>query len=576
MGLEMALVCEETVVSTGVSKLLTLLITLQSAALASFGGDHDLSFDPKYFVDLPLRFSLNETSRAFDALPLSLNNTIAPSVLEEFLGQYFDVAGSDLVKSTPRDYNPSPTNFLPRVHNVTVRKWALQIHELWLELTRKVSPSVAMEPNKHTLLPLNYSVVVPGARFEEVYYWDSYWVIKGLLVSGMSETAQGVVENLMSLVERFGFVPNGARVYYENRSQPPLLSMMVRAVYAKTRDLSLLKRALPILLKEHAFWTSEPHEVRVRDKRGEEHRLSRFWANWDTPRPESFTIDMNVTRGMSKARAAQLYHDIATAAESGWDFSSRWMEDQQNLRTLRTSMIIPVDLNAYLFQMEKNIESFAKILGNHIVEARFAIAAKDRQRAIQRIHWNRKKGQWFDAWLFHDNCSLSETDNRTVVYEWEQKRLTYASNFIPLWAGVLPKGDVRKEKVIDALTMSGLVQPAGIATSLINTGQQWDYPNAWAPVVDMIIEGLDASGLMKGRVMALDISRNWLRSNFVAYQQVGKMIEKYDATSCGKIGGGGEYNPQTGFGWSNGVVLSLLHKYGWPADEPMFCPEPSP
>lgn len=94
------------------------------------------------------------------------------------MGQYFDVPGSDLVKSTPKDYNPSPTNFLPRVHNVTVRKWALQIHELWLELTRKVSPSVAMEPNKHTLLPLNYSVVVPGARFEEVYYWDSYWVIK--------------------------------------------------------------------------------------------------------------------------------------------------------------------------------------------------------------------------------------------------------------------------------------------------------------------------------------------------------------------------------------------------------------
>lgn len=568
--------CDETVVSTGVSKLLTLLITLQSAALASFGCDHDLSFDPKYYVDIPLRFSLNETARAFDALPRSANdNLIAPRVLEHFVGQYFDVPGSELIATTPKDFHSNPTNFLPRVQNVTVRKWALQIHELWLELTRKVSPAVAMEPLKHTLLPLNHAVVVPGARFKEVYYWDSYWVIKGLLVSGMSDTAQGVVENLMQLVERFGFVPNGARVYYENRSQPPLLSMMVRAVYGNTRNLSLLKRALPVLLKEHAFWTSEPHEVRVRDSSGEEHRLSRFWANWNTPRPESFTIDMNVTRGMNKTRAAQLYHDIATAAESGWDFSSRWMEDQQNLRTLRTSMIIPVDLNAYLFQMEKNIEYFAKILGNHTVEARFAIAAKDRQRAIQRILWSRNKGQWFDAWLSHDGCSLSEADNRTVVYEWQQKRRTYASNFIPLWAGVLPKGDARKEKVIEALEISGLVQPAGIATSIRNTGQQWDFPNAWAPVVDMIIEGLDASGLMRGRLMAKDISRNWLRSNFVAYQQVGKMIEKYDATSCGKIGGGGEYNPQTGFGWTNGVVLSLLQKYGWPADEPMFCLEPS-
>lgn len=94
------------------------------------------------------------------------------------MGQYFDVPGSDLIASTPKDFNPNPSNFLPRVQNVTVRKWALQIHELWLELTRKVSPSVAMEPNKHTLLPLNRSVVVPGNRFKEVYYWDSYWVIK--------------------------------------------------------------------------------------------------------------------------------------------------------------------------------------------------------------------------------------------------------------------------------------------------------------------------------------------------------------------------------------------------------------
>ncbi|KAG0571890.1 hypothetical protein KC19_VG051300 [Ceratodon purpureus] len=489
--------------------------------------------------------------------------------------QYFDTAGSDLIASTPRDYNPSPTNFLPRVQNVTVRKWALQIHELWLELTRKVSPSVAMHPEKHTLVPLNCSVVVPGARFKEVYYWDSYWVIKGLLVSGMTETAQGIVENLMELVERYGFVPNGARVYYENRSQPPLLSQMIRAVYTKTRDLTLLKRSLPILLKEYAFWTSAPHEVRVRDHKGEEHRLSRFWGHWNSPRPESFTIDINVTQGMNKTRAAHLYHDIATAAESGWDFSSRWMEDQQNMETLRTSMIIPVDLNVFLFQMEKNIEYFGKILVNQIVETRFANAAKDRYRAIQRILWSRKNGQWFDAWLSYDECSLSETNKRTVVvYEWVQKRLTYASNFVPLWAGVLPKGDVRKERVVEALRTSGLIQSASVATSLRNTGQQWDFPNAWAPLVDMVIEGLDASGLTRGRSMAREISRDWLRSNFVAYQQVGKMIEKYDATSCGKIGGVGEYNPQTGFGWSNGVVLSLLQKYGWPADEPMFCPEP--
>lgn len=563
--------CGQTVVSTGVSKLLTLLVAIQSAALASFGGGPD--FDPKYYVDIPLRYSLNETARAFDALPRLQNNTIPPRVLEQFLSQYFELADSNVIADAPKDFNRIPQNFLPLVHNPQVRKWALQIHELWLELSRKISPSVAMNPNKNTLLPLNNTVLVPGARFREVYYWDSYWVIKGLLVSGMTDTAKGVIENLMELAERYGFVPNGARIYYENRSQPPLLSMMIRAVYEKTHDKALLKRALPILLREHAFWTSEPHEVRVRDKNGDEHRLSRFWAHWNSPRPESFTIDTHVARGMNKSRAAQLYHDIATAAESGWDFSSRWMEDQQNLRTLRTSMIIPVDLNAFLFQMEKNVEYFASILGNQTIQTQFASAASDRQRAIQRILWSRKRGQWFDAWLSPNGCSFSENDNKTIVYEWKQKRLTYASNFVPLWAGVLPKGDPRRALVVEALNKSGLVLPAGIATSLRNTGQQWDFPNAWAPLVDMVIEGLDASGIPRGKMMAKAISQSWIRSNYEAYHQVGKMLEKYDATSCGKIGGGGEYNLQTGFGWSNGVVLSLLQKYGWPADKPLFCPD---
>lgn len=141
----------------------------------------------------------------------------ALEALDQFVKQFFDVAGNDLIPSTPKDFNPSPPNFLPQVQNAYARKWALKVHGLWLELTRKVSPSVAKEPNQHTLLPLNYSVVIPGERFKEAYYWDSYWVIKGLLVSGMTDTAKGVIENLMELVERYGFVPNGARVYYENR-----------------------------------------------------------------------------------------------------------------------------------------------------------------------------------------------------------------------------------------------------------------------------------------------------------------------------------------------------------------------
>jgi len=225
-------------------------------------------------------------------------------------------------------------------------------------------------------------------------------------------------------------------------------------------------------------------------------------------------------------------------------------------------------LNHVLEQLEKNIQYFAKVLGNSTTENWFTIAASQRQRAIQRILWNRKKGQWFDAWLSTNNCTVV---NKVTIYEWKQKRVTFASNFIPLWAEILPKGDPRVESVISALNRSGLVMSAGVATTLRNTGQQWDYPNAWAPLVDMIIEGLDATDTQEGKALAKDIAKKWLRTNFAAFAKIGKMIEKYDAEGCGLIGGGGEYSPQTGFGWTNGVVLSLLQKYGWPAGESLDC-----
>ena len=84
-------------------------------------------------------------------------------------------------------------------------------------LWQQVNNSVLDQPQLHSLLPLPGITAVPGDRFRELYYWDSYWVIKGLLVSGMTDTATSEVRNLLSLVETYGHVPNGARVYYINR-----------------------------------------------------------------------------------------------------------------------------------------------------------------------------------------------------------------------------------------------------------------------------------------------------------------------------------------------------------------------
>jgi alpha,alpha-trehalase len=131
--------------------------------------------------------------------------------------------------------------------------------------------------------------------------------------------------------------------------------------------------------------------------------------------------------------------------------------------------------------------------------------------------------------------------------------------------------DKKIGKVIAALNSSGLLLAAGIATSLRETGQQWDFPNAWPPLQHMIIEGLASTKSYQGKTMAMSVARRWLSSNYASFQAVGKMIEKYNAQYCGQEGFGGEYNPQTGFGWTNGVVLSLLQEYGWPADLPIGC-----
>jgi alpha,alpha-trehalase len=323
-----AAACENATVISSIqlSPLLSFLIAVQTAALASLGGGPN--FDPKFYVDLPLKYQLNVTTKAFQTLSSSSsqNATIPPSAFQQFQNSYFDEPGSDLLAYTPVDYTPTPANFVPGVQNQQVRKWALQIHALWLILARQTAATVEKQPDQHTLLPVPQPFIIPGDRFREVYYWDSYWIIRGLLVSGMVDTAKGIVESLLALVEQYGFMPNGGRMYYENRSQPPLLSVMILAIFKRVQDPSLLKTALPVLLQEHKFWTTDPHIVLVEDSVCNVHQLSRYWARWDSPRPESSTTDTNVTAGLSTSRQKQVYHDIATAAESGWDFSSRWMQ----------------------------------------------------------------------------------------------------------------------------------------------------------------------------------------------------------------------------------------------------------
>ncbi|CAL5001319.1 unnamed protein product [Urochloa decumbens] len=540
--------------------LIELLLRVQSTALRALGPD---GFDPKRYVDLPLS---TDARAAAAALPSPDKPPPSRAEMERYLARYFGAAGSDLAEASPEDFVAEPRGFLPRVRSRAARAWALEVHALWRRLARRVARGVAERPERHTLLPLPRGVVVPGARFREC---------RGLLVSKMYHSATDTVLNLVHLVQKYGFVPNGARSYYINRSQPPLLSSMVLEVYEATGDVKFVREALPPLLKEHSFWTSEIHSVAIRDNHGHVHNLSRYQAKWNKPRPESATIDKELASKInSTADKEKLYRQIASTAESGWDFSSRWMRNSTDMTTLATTYILPVDLNTFLFKMERDIASFAKLIGDNATSEKFLEASKARHIAIDSILWNSEMEQWLDYWLPTDG------DCQQGVYQWRfgsQNRNTFASNFIPLWLNAHHSGSgqfadtAKSDRAMASLQKSGLLRAAGIATSPTNTGQQWDFPNGWPPLQHLIAEGLLHSGSKEAARLAEDIATRWVRTNYGAYKATGKMHEKYDVETCGKSGGGGEYKPQTGFGWTNGVVLSFLEEFGWPEHKGIDC-----
>jgi len=351
------------------------------------------------------------------------------------------------------------------------------------------------------------------------------------------------------LVQTFGFLPNGGRIYYLNRSQPPLLTQMVDEYYAASSDLEFLQQALPILNMEYEFWMSN---TSVEPSPG--YVLNRYYVLNNAPRPESYYEDVTLAETVDPSDVPYLYQQIATGAETGWDFSSRWMEDEPNLASLITTEVIPVDLNCILYKNEVVLSGFYNILKQPEMATLYARRALQRLSAINALLWNEKTGIWNDLYL-----------NGTFDTRY------YASNFVPFWAGAYYDLDSDQiTKIIHDLTEE-LSYPGGFPTSILQTGQQWDFPNGWAPLQYFAISGLNNIANTKGlnstlqatcSQAAFQLSSHWLTSNFCAWNITGMMFEKYDVTTRGLPGGGGEYVVQDGFGWTNGLALYLLQLYG--------------
>ena len=411
------------------------------------------------------------------------------------------------------------------------------IDGLWPVLTRSTTDVEKWD----SLLPLPEPYVVPGGRFREIYYWDSYFTMLGLAESNHWDKVSDMVANFAYEIDSWGHIPNGNRSYYLSRSQPPFFAFMVELL-AQHDGNDALKKYLPQMQKEYSYWMEGGEALQP----GQQHKrvvkladgtlLNRYWDDRDTPRPESWVEDIATAKSNPNRPATEIYRDLRSAAASGWDFSSRWMDNPTQLSTLRTTSIVPVDLNALLYKMEKMIALASKAAGDDAKAAQYEGFANARQKGIETWLWNDKEGWYADYDLKSHKV---------------RNQLTAAALF-PLFVNAAAKDRAGK---VAAATQSHLLQPGGLATTSVKSGQQWDAPNGWAPLQWVATSGLQNYGQND---VAMDVTWRFLTNVQHTYDREKKLVEKYDVSSTGTGGGGGEYPLQDGFGWTNGVTLKML------------------
>jgi alpha,alpha-trehalase len=409
------------------------------------------------------------------------------------------------------------------------------LHSHWDALSRS---DTASEGGLSTRIRLMFPYVVPGGRFREIYYWDSYFTMEGLAASDRFELVVNMTENFNSLIHEYGYVPNGSRTYYLSRSQPPFFAEMVKLVMRLKGDSAGLKY-LPALKREYSFWMDSNGEtVYRRTVKAGKVTLNRYWDDDPEPRTESFKEDYLAAKGFSVEKKRQYYRNVRAACESGWDFSSRWLKDRKDPASIETTNILPVDLNCLIYNMEELISRLYLLKPNADSAAIFAGLAEDRKCIIQDLFWNQEAGFFFDYNISEQK--LMEVHSLAGVF--------------PLYFGIAT--DDQADKLANQLNKL-FFHEGGLTATMIDTGEQWDKPNGWAPLHWIAICGLEKYGF---EGFATVIAQRWLNLNKKVYLRSGKMLERYNVVDPEVPGGGGEYPLQDGFGWTNGVYLGLLAK----------------
>ncbi|KAJ2109149.1 hypothetical protein GGI16_000846, partial [Coemansia sp. S142-1] len=489
-----------------------------------------------------------------------------------FVDENFGQEGSELkpVELTELDATPA---FLNNVTDPLLRAFGQTVNGYWSTLVREQDYSSLCEGCISSMLSLKYHFAVPGGRFREIYYWDTYFTLEGMLRSGLKDLTRSIIRDLLAFVDFHGFVPNGARVYYLNRSQPPMLALMVKIYYEHTGDAAFVAEALPLLEKEHAYWQAN-HLVNVTkpDDSGTV-QLSRYIVDTDQPRPEAYTKDYELAHNATTDPAVQaaIYADMATGAESGWDYSTRWVKNpsaqvDRLLYGIRTRQVIPVELNAILCQVEQALANFVDIANCSSPSANYRELAQTRRNAMYSMFYDQPSGLFYDY----------------ILDERQRSNILSPAALWPYWSFGADESNTSHDggaRANAAFSPVGRIlgkSPGGFPATLYNSGQQWDYPSVWPPLQYVLMQG----ALNTGHVdLATQLAQTFVQSVLCAWYKTGgsipgileklpnttdsgHMFEKFDSTQIGKEGGGGEYNVQAGFGWTNGVLIWTLDTFG--------------
>nr|WJO90073.1 trehalase-2 [Ceratobasidium cereale] len=667
--------------------------------------------DSKTFVDRASKYSGSRINLDVQRMLHRRNFTVSEFLEQVETSFEFSKPGQELEEYDNARFPGTPSVILQiRPQARVFRAWTKIVHHYWNNLDRKMIQSCVNEndstaetqllpgpgsppagPNAEifgysqsgveqcatSIIRLEHPFVIAGGRFREQYYWDSFFVMEGMLAANMTYLARTTLLNFMDEIRAYGFIPNGGRKYYLNRSQPPLFVHMLHAYVHNTNDTAVLHGALPLAEKELRWW-AEKRSILVESpsKPSDTHLVYHYNVQAEGPRPESYAEDWMTAwcdkNPPTREYESMMYSELASGAESGWDYTARWMGDLttlpedriEQMRRVRVRRMIPVDLNSIiyrchtlmgeLYQYAVNDESPYAWQHRH----RHEKAASKLKAAILDLHWSESKAAFYDF-------ELEEMSEPGIPSTGRIGTFWSGAAFAPYWSGIWPES-VRTDqrKTMEAFSgMRDLLKryEGPLPATVTHSGQQWDFPNAWPPLqcksrhtsrkkdaleqndLDIAlkalqtipynlttqdafefarvktpklqlgveyedlpamegdnIEGKDLDGTTSSswrNVVLKELTMRYMTSAFCNWNVTGKlrdddieeivqddprkdvwlqrfpgaMYEKLNAWDIARSGHGGEYEIQTGFGWTNGVAIWIAHVLGTKLDNPV-CP----